>query len=242
MAKEVQLCQDRKHHDRAMRQRTSTREADDARNEPEEDYLPFPESRKTAGRRPSLLESLRQSFRRTTNGSDRSIPTAISSNSLDSEGMSTDDLDSHYSWANADEINAQTGIFNQKSITKLLEDDAKRDCEKPVHPSRRNSTMTSSLRRSTMTSQQPEPTYPRVKEPRRKSFTLGEKSSSLKRLLSKRTQEESSFDVERELWDNFDERPDLVDISIKTCDNADEEPALDISTRTEKTGNYTVGW
>ena len=151
--------------------------------------------------------------------------------------MSTaDDLDSHYSWANADEINAQTGIFNQKSFSKKLrEDDVKRDCEKPVRPSRRNSTMPSSLRRSTITSQQPETTYPRVKEPRRKSFTLGEKSSSLKRLLSKRTtQEESSFDVERELWDNFDEKPDLDDISIKTWDYADEEPALDISTRPRK--------
>ena len=93
-----------------------------------------------------------------------------------------------------------------------------------------------------MTSQQSGTTYPRVKEPRRKSFTLGEKSSSLKRLLSKRTAEESSFDVESELWDNFDKKPDLDDISIKTWDYADEEPGLDISTKTEKTANYTVGW
>ena len=87
-----------------------------------EDFLPFPEfsdrtrsrlvsSFRASGRRASLLDSFR-SFRRSANSS------------RGSEDLT--DLASHYSWANADEINAQTGIFNKKSISKLLEDAAKR--------------------------------------------------------------------------------------------------------------------
>lgn len=237
MAKEVELCQDRKHHEQAMRRRSSTSTASHMSIEPEEDYLPFPQSRnlssrKAAVRRSSLLESLRQSFRRNSNDKD-SIPGVMPSSQVSSlaDDMIPDELDSHLSWANADEINAQTGIFNQKSISKLLESATKKDsseCEQAVHPSRRNSTMTSSLRHSTMTSQQPEPTPPRRKVQRRKSFTLGEKAPSLKHLFSKSSQEEQSIDVESELWDI-----------------SGEKPALDISTKTGATDHYSVvtaGW
>ena len=237
MTKEVQLCKDRKHHVRALRRRSSTSAASQVSFELEDDYLPFPQSRnlssqQAAGRRPSLLESLRQSFRRNSIGND-SVPGVVSSSQVSSlaDDMISDELDSHFSWANADEINAQTGIFNQKSISKLLENAAKKDCPEcvqPVRPSRRNSTMTSSLRHLTMTSQQPEPTPPRRKVQRRKSFTLGDKPPSLKLLFSKSIQQEQSIDVDSEIWDI-----------------SDEKPALDASTKTGATANYSVvtaGW
>ena len=122
-------------------------------------------------RRPSLLASLRDSFRgalrRGSNNSD-DVPSEISTNV--SSGLSSE---SHYSWANADEINAQTGIFNQKSSAKLRE-----------KMTRRNST--------SVCSSQPEPS-PRQLPRRRRSFTFGQKIGK----------DDESIDVESQLWDDF---------------------------------------
>ena len=168
----------------------------------EEDYVPFPQShdvirRRTSTtpvfkvscdekrlqrrlsdsfgleeRRPSLLASLRDSFRgalqrRGSNNSD-DVPSEIST--AISSGQSSK---SHYSWANADEINAQTGIFNQKSSAKLREKMA-----------RRNSTSDCSS--------QPGPS-PRQIPRRRRSFTFGQKIGK----------DDESIDVESQLWDDF---------------------------------------
>ena len=166
----------------------------------EEDYVPFPQSHdvirrrrsttpvfKVSGdekrlqrrpsnslgleeRRPSLLASLRDSFkalRRSSNHSD-DVPSEIST--AVSSGPSSE---SHYSWANADEINAQTGIFNQKSSAKLREKMARRnstsDCSSQPGPSQRQ--------------------LPR----RRRSFTFGQKIGK----------DDESIDVESQLWDDF---------------------------------------
>ncbi len=123
-------------------------------------------------RRPSLLASLRDSFRgalqrRGSNNSD-DVPSEISTNV-----SSRQSSESHYSWANADEINAQTGIFNQKSSAKLRE-----------KMTRRNST--------SVCSSQPEPS-PRQLPRRRRSFTFGQKIGK----------DDESIDFESLLWDDF---------------------------------------
>ena len=227
MAREVQLSQDRKHHDQAMRRRSSTSgDTQNVSNCRVEEYLPFPQSHNATrrlsasfvavGRRPSLLESMCQSFRKNSNG----IP-AMSLSQVSSMGSDDSDTICHDSWANVDEINAQTEIFNKKSISKLLEGAAKKGCPESelVRSSRRN---------STMCSQQPEPTSPRRKVRRRKSFTLGERPPSLKDLFSKSRQEEQGIDVESELWD---------------C--PDENAALESSSNSVATDYHTVltaGW
>jgi hypothetical protein len=116
--------------------------------------------------------------------------------SLDSDGS---DKSCHYSWANADEINAQTGMFNKKSVAKLLEDAAKngRPDYEPVGAARRSSSMNCA-------SEPLDPTS-RPKVQRRTSFTLGERPASLRDLFSKSSREEDSIDVERELWDDDDD-------------------------------------
>ncbi|KAK1738631.1 hypothetical protein QTG54_010661 [Skeletonema marinoi] len=200
MAREVQLSQDRKHHDQAMRRRSSTSgDTHNVSNCREEEYLPFPQSHNATrrlsasfvavGRRPSLLESMCQSFRKNSND----IP-AMSSSQVSSMGSDDSDTICHDSWANVDEINAQTEIFNKKSISKLFEGAAKKGCPESelVRSSRRN---------STMCSQQPVPTSPRRKVQRRKSFALGERPPSLKDLFSKSRREEQGIDVESEIWD-----------------------------------------
>jgi hypothetical protein len=126
-------------------------------------------------RRPSLLASLRDTFRgalrRGSNNSDNSddVPSEIST--AVSSGPSSE---SHYSWANADEINAQTGIFNQKSSAKLRE-----------KMTRRNST--------SVCSSQPDEPSPRQLPRRRRSFTFGQKIGK----------DDESIDVESQLWDDF---------------------------------------
>lgn len=209
----MQLNQDRKHHDYDQSMRTSStsgsEDSEDMSNYSEgEDFLPFPEfshgkrrirhisSFRASGRRSSLLDSFRfHPFRRSTNSSGGS-----------------DDLASHDSWANADEINAQTGIFNKKSISKLLEDAAKRgsfESEEPV--------LTVSLHDTPIRSQEPVQT-PRRKlksrRERRKSFTLGDRPASLKDLLS--INRDQGIDVESELWDNFDDNISRGDASFKS--------------------------
>jgi len=98
--------------------------------------------------------------------------------------LDSDDSDkvSHFSWANADEINAQTGLFNKKKIAKL-------NC-----------------------SSQPKPTSPRPQRRTSftlgESLTIGERRPSLKDFFSKGSGEEDSIDVERELWDNDDDALD----------------------------------
>lgn len=121
-------------------------------------------------RRPSLLASLRDSFKSLRRGSNHSddVPSEIST-----AMSSRQSLESHYSWANADEINAQTGIFNQKSRAKLREKMA-----------RRNSTSDCSS--------QPGPS-PRQLPRRRRSFTFGQKIGK----------DDESIDVESQLWDDF---------------------------------------
>lgn len=185
-------------------------------SEEEKDFLPFPEkSRRTqsrqvssfgpVGRRPSLIDSFCQPFRRSSAGN--STMTSSPESSVDS-----DDLGSHYSWANADEINEQTGIFNKKSISKLEEDAAKRGCLEcePVL------SLSLSLNDKPISSQQhaqtPPSQKPKLQRKRRQSFTLGERRPSLKDLLSINRGEEG-IDVESELWDNFD---DVIDASFKS--------------------------
>ncbi|KAL7444691.1 hypothetical protein ACHAXM_010899 [Skeletonema potamos] len=218
MTKEVEfLAQDRKQH---KRHSTSSDAEEYLSKNREENYLPFPESRNAAkrrssslktperspysrkvavGRRPSLLTSLCHSFRKNSNNSSNTVPTTASSqvSSLDSDGS---DKSCHYSWANADEINAQTGI-NKKSVAKLLEDAAKngRPDYEPVGAARRSSSMNCA-------SEPLDPTSPRrPKVQRRTSFTLGERPASLRDLFSKSSREEDSIDVERELWDDDDD-------------------------------------
>ena len=97
----------------------------------------------------SLLASLfRATLRRGSNNSD-DVPSEISTNV--SSGLSSE---SHYSWAHADEINAQTGIFNQKSSEKLREK------------------MTSS---TSVCSSQHEPSPRRIRR-RRRSFAFGQQA------------------------------------------------------------------
>ena len=165
------------------------------------------------GRRPSLLASLCGSFRK---NSGDGVPTMISSqvSSLDS-----DDSEFHYSWANAEEINAETGLFNKKASAKLLlEESAKKGSPEHKDPV---------LRRNSMIcpSQPAEPTSPRENPQRRKSFTLGERPASLKDLFSKRM--EQGIDVESELWDSCD-------------DNALDNNALDASSNSGTSDNYPM--
>jgi hypothetical protein len=227
MAKEIEfLSQHRRHSKR----RSSSGDAEEClSNHREEACLPFPQARNatkrksssfnsdirefspsslqkiSVGRRPSILATLCHSLRKNSNGSN-TVPTTASSQvrSLDSDDS---DKVSHFSWANADEINAQTGLFNKKKIAKLLEDSAKNDSPdfyEPVRASRRSSSMNCSS--------QPKPTSPRPQ--RRTSFTLGEsltigeRRPSLKDFFSKGSGEEDSIDVERELWDNDDDALD----------------------------------
>lgn len=178
MAKEIEfLSQHRRHSKR----RSSSGDAEEClSNHREEACLPFPQSRNatkrksssfntdvreislsslkmSVGRRPSILATLCHSLRKNSNGSN-TVPTTASSQvrSLDSDDS---DKVSHFSWANADEINAQTGLFNKKKIAKLLEDSAKNGCPDFYEPVRNCSS-------------QPKPTSPRPQ--RRTSFTLGE--------------------------------------------------------------------
>ena len=167
----------------------------------EEDYVPFPQShdvirRRTSTtpvfrlsfdeksrqrrlanslrleeRRPSLLASLRDSFKALRRGSNNSDDVSSEISTAVSSGPSSE---SHYSWANADEINAQTGIFNQKSSAKLRE-----------KMTRRNST--------SVCSSPPDEPSPRQLPRRRRSFTFGQKIGK----------DDESIDVESQLWDDF---------------------------------------
>mmetsp|Transcript_8226 Transcript_8226/g.12876 ORF Transcript_8226/g.12876 Transcript_8226/m.12876 type:complete len:326 (+) Transcript_8226:132-1109(+) len=126
MTRQMQPHQDRKSH-QALRGCSSS--TDDSEYSGE-DFLPFPLSshstrnRQVGRSRPSLLDSMRRSFGKDSTANN-AVPAMCSSHA---SSVGSDDLDSHYSWANADEINAQTGLFNKKSISKLLKDSAKTSC------------------------------------------------------------------------------------------------------------------
>ncbi len=219
MARQMQLFQDRKNHQALRGCSSSSEDSEHTSNYSGEDFLPFPKSshstrNRKVGRssRPSLLDSLRRSFGKNSTANN-AVPAMCSSHA---SSVGSDDLDSHYSWANADEINAHTGLFNKKSISKLLKDSAKTSChesEPAIFSSQQHDSTICSRLQPEQTSPRPKP---KMRMERRKTFALGERQASLKDRLSKMNREEQSIDVESELWDNFEENAARDDASLKS--------------------------
>ena len=225
------------------RRRHSNDDKDNITHNDEEEscYVPFPQQSRKArphhrrspsssanlGRRPSLslLESLRlNSFRlrNSTSNDTHSVPNMASSSR--SQIISSDDSSYSDTLHYLDEINAQTGIFNQKSFSKLLDleqQDVKRE-EEAAMKNNEAEMMNHTLDVSSLTISQVEPTPSpptttrqqgrreeeegRRRPPRRKTFTFGddgERPPSLRHLFSKNTSQERErqFNVENELWD-----------------------------------------
>jgi hypothetical protein len=118
-----------------------------------------------------------------------------------------DDLGTcHYSWSNADEINAQTEIFNMKSCARLIEDAKKGYDGNEQHLQFRRNSVTTCSRPSNEPSSEPELAPPKRKYERRRTFSFGDEGSvcstvSFKELFSKH-RDDKDIDVDSELWDD----------------------------------------
>lgn len=192
----------------------------------EEDYVPFPETRRhsmcgkppnkkflissfsstnskesrSETKRPSLLMVLKGSHEEEQAADTYSLNHSGSNSSKDQE----DEDNEHESWAFSDEINNQTELFNRNSMNAKIEEFKRKHSDSSSDIPRHNS-LDKNLHMLGHEDSKPKPTKTKTRPQRRKSITLGESIKKLSRDNLFGMVSEDEFDVNSVLWENDDD-------------------------------------